>query len=167
MDGRYEEGGAPQAEELARWVQCSRCSKWRQARARRRPQSGTLECCTQRRRCCVRGDALWGATAGSGHHRLRARRAARSSHASALNCLPPSLRPAPRPARARAQVPANVPEAEFSDSWECRQNVWDPAHASCSVPQAGDDGAEPAAAHDDAEGLADGDADYEEGEGCV
>ncbi len=33
------------------------------------------------------------------------------------------------------QVPYNIEDADISDDWTCAENMWDPAHMSCSIPQ--------------------------------
>ncbi len=35
-----------------------------------------------------------------------------------------------------AQVPYTLSDEEIPDDWECMDNVWDPHHAACTVPQA-------------------------------
>jgi hypothetical protein len=33
------------------------------------------------------------------------------------------------------QVPYTLGDEQLPDDWQCKHNVWDPAHASCSIPQ--------------------------------
>ncbi len=33
------------------------------------------------------------------------------------------------------QVPYTLTDDELTDDWECKDNVWDKAHQSCTVPQ--------------------------------
>lgn len=40
-----------------------------------------------------------------------------------------------QPAPLLAQVPYTLGDDELHDDWVCKDNVWDPHHADCSVPQ--------------------------------
>jgi hypothetical protein len=33
-------------------------------------------------------------------------------------------------------VPYSLGDEQLPDEWQCKDNSWDPAHASCSIPQA-------------------------------
>jgi hypothetical protein len=33
------------------------------------------------------------------------------------------------------QVPYTLGDEQLPDDWQCKHNEWDPAHASCSIPQ--------------------------------
>ena len=35
-----------------------------------------------------------------------------------------------------AQVPYTLVDEDIPDDWSCADNVWDPGHRSCDVPQA-------------------------------
>jgi hypothetical protein len=32
-------------------------------------------------------------------------------------------------------VPYTLGDEQLPDDWQCKHNAWDPAHASCSIPQ--------------------------------
>lgn len=42
-------------------------------------------------------------------------------------------KPSPAPA---SQVPYTLVDEDIPDDWACADNVWDPEHQSCDIPQA-------------------------------
>ena len=141
---------AVKQEQLQKWIQCSKCNKWRKVRddGREAGQQGwapwpgvhaTPAACMT----CMRSSRS--SPAGSGMAQEQCHTGARCPHWRSLCRLDSFDVPATRLPHAAAyscalfsalQVPYTLLDEDIPDIWECRDNQWDAAYASCETAQA-------------------------------